>query len=309
MSFSGNVKEELRSKYSKSRHCMLAELGGIVSTEGVIQGDFHNLVLSTDNIILIEKYATLVKEIFHFDISKPLGKGNCLKILEALKFDLDEIKKIVESSNNAACEIKGCIVNGMLIQQDCCKRAFLRGTFLAVGTVSDPNKSYHLELVCLNERQAKQVQKTIDFFKLDAKIVQRKNHHVVYLKEGSQVSDFLNIVEAYNSLLALENVRILKDMRNSVNRKVNCETANISKTVNAAVRQIEDIEFIIDTIGLDKIPKQLKDIAVVRMDNPDMSLKGLGDLLDPPVGKSGVNHRLRKISVIADDLRAKQCDI
>ena len=98
-------------------------------------------------------------------------------------------------------------------------------------------------------------------------------------------------------------------MRNSVNRKVNCETANISKTVNAAVRQIEDIEFIIDTIGLDKIPKQLKDIAVVRMDNPDMSLKGLGDLLDPPVGKSGVNHRLRKISVIADDLRAKQCDI
>jgi hypothetical protein len=139
-------------------------------------------------------------------------------------------------------------------------------------------------------------------FETDAKIVERKERYVVYLKEGSQIVDMLNVMEAYVSLMNLENVRILKEMRNSVNRKVNCETANISKTVNAAVKQIEDITKIRDTIGLDELPPHLKEMALLRLEYPDAPLKELGNYLDPPVGKSGVNHRLRRLSEIADTI-------
>ena len=125
----------------------------------------------------------------------------------------------------------------------------------------------------------------------------------MYLKEGAQIVDMLNVMGAHVALMNLENVRILKEMRNSVNRKVNCETANISKTVNAAVRQVEDIQFIMDTKGLSSLPENLQEIAQVRLEHPDMPLKDLGTLLMPPIGKSGVNHRLRKISEIAEKLR------
>ena len=192
-----------------------------------------------------------------------------------------------------------------LFEQDEMKKAFLRGVFLAIGSISDPHKSYHLEMVCCNNKKALRIQKMMIFFNLDAKIVLRKNHYVVYLKEGSQICDFLSVIGAFQAMLELENVRILKDMRNTVNRKVNCETANIGKTVNAALRQIEDIELIKEKNELINLPDQLKEIAILRLENPDSSLKDLGTLLDPPVGKSGVNHRLRKISLIAEELRNK----
>ena len=145
-------------------------------------------------------------------------------------------------------------------------------------------------------------------FDLDAKIVERKKTYVVYLKEGSQIVDVLNIMEAHVGLLELENVRIMKEMRNSVNRKVNCETANINKTVSAAVRQIEDIKYIRDTVGFDRLHQGLRDVALTRLAYPDASLKELGELLDAPVGKSGVNHRLRRLSEIAVKLRDSKED-
>ena len=141
-------------------------------------------------------------------------------------------------------------------------------------------------------------------FEMDAKIVARKKYQVVYLKEGAQIVEMLGIMEAHVALMNLENVRILKEMRNSVNRQVNCETANISKTVNAAVKQLEDIEYIKQTAGIDSLPENLKEIALLRLEHPDATLGELGTYLDPPVGKSGVNHRLRKISAVADSLRA-----
>ena len=137
-------------------------------------------------------------------------------------------------------------------------------------------------------------------------ILLRKKHQVVYLKEGAQIVDMLNIMEAHVALMNLENVRILKEMRNSVNRKVNCETANISKTVTAAVKQLGDIEYIKQNAGLDSLPENLKEMALLRLEYPDTPLKELGTYLDPPVGKSGVNHRLRRISEIADELRGKE---
>lgn len=143
-------------------------------------------------------------------------------------------------------------------------------------------------------------------FSIEAKIVPRKKVFVVYVKEGSQIVDILNIMEAHVSLMDLENVRILKEMRNTVNRKVNCETANINKTVSAALKQIEDITYLRDTIGLGKLPAGLKETALARLENPEASLKELGELLSPPVGKSGVNHRLRKLGELADNVRQER---
>ena len=174
---------------------------------------------------------------------------------------------------------------------------------MAGGSISNPQKSYHFEIVCNSSSQAEQIQEILKGFDTDAKIVGRKSHYVVYLKEGSNIVDCLNVMEAYVSLMNLENVRILKEMRNSVNRKVNCETANIKKTVNAAVKQIEDIELIRDKTGLEKLPDVLTETERVRLEYPEATLKELGGYFDPPVGKSGVNHRLKKLSAIAEELR------
>ena len=190
----------------------------------------------------------------------------------------------------------------MLIKNSCCRRAYLRGAFLCAGSMSDPAKGYHLELVTDNERKAFQIQYLIREFELDAKVIRRKKYFVVYLKEGSNIVDFLNICEAHVSLMQFENERIVKEMRNSINRRVNCETANISKTVNAAAKQISDIEKIRDRIGFSNLPENLREMAIVRIEHPDASLKELGQYIVPPVGKSGVNHRLRKLSEIADDI-------
>ena len=172
--------------------------------------------------------------------------------------------------------------------------------------MSDPKKSYHFEIVCASEKMAHQIQELICGFSMDAKIVQRKKSYVVYLKEGSQIVDILNIMEAHISLMELENVRILKEVRNTVNRKVNCETANINKTVSAAVKQVEDITYLRDTIGFEKLSEGLEEVALARLSHPEATLKELGELLSPPVGKSGVNHRLRKLSEMAEKLRQKQ---
>lgn len=195
------------------------------------------------------------------------------------------------------------MVQNVVIQQSCCRRAFIRGAFLASGSLSDPEKFYHFEIVCATEEKAKQLQGIIATFDLEAKIVKRKRYYIVYIKEGSQIVDILNVMEAPVALMELENIRILKDMRNSVNRQVNCETANINKTVSAAVKQIEDIEYIRDTIGLENLPENLEEIARERVERPEATLKELGEALDPPVGKSGVNHRLRKLCDIAEQLR------
>lgn len=180
-----------------------------------------------------------------------------------------------------------------------------RGAFLSAGSISDPEKFYHFEITCASMRKAKQLQGLMASFDIEARIVLRKRYFVVYVKEGSQIAELLQIMEAPVALMELENIRIVKEMRNSVNRQVNCETANINKTVSAAVKQMEDIRYIQDTIGLESLPENLQEMARVRLERPEATLKELGEALEPPVGKSGVNHRLRKLSLMAEDLREK----
>ena len=194
-------------------------------------------------------------------------------------------------------------VNPLLLKNACCQRAFLRGAFLSTGSISDPAKGYHLEFVCTDAGKAAQIQEMLHNFDIEGKIVLRKKYHVVYLKEGESIVDLLNVCEAHVALMELENLRILKDMRNSINRRVNCEAANITKTVNAATRQIEDIEYIQSHGGLGMLPDNLREMAEVRMEYPDATLKELGEYLNPPVGKSGVNHRLQKLNEIAERLK------
>ena len=269
MSFSSDVKVELVKQFSKSKHCQVAELAAMIMQEG--------LYFESENPMLMEKYATLMKRAFAIDIDKPLDEAERNRIMEAIQ--------------------------SLYLEKMCCKRAFIRGAFLASGSMSDPNKAYHFEIVCRTPEQAQRLQELMAEFETEPKIVERKNHYVVYLKDGSQIVDMLNVMEAYVSLMNLENVRIIKEMRNSVNRQVNCETANINKTVNAAVKQIADIEFIRDTIGFDNLPAPLREMAQVRLEHREAPLKDLGTYMNPPVGKSGINHRLRKLAAIAEDLR------
>ena len=316
MSFSSRVKEELSRQLSSARHCQIAEIAAILSLCGRIhidEEDHYSIRIHTENVAVARKYLTLLKKAFNIgtDISIRRnaflkknrtytvvirGHEDSVRVLEACKL-LDEHGEVSENFS---------IVKNLVVQNPCCRRAFIRGAFLAAGSLSDPEKFYHFEIVCASEEKAKQLQAMIATFSIDAKIVVRKKYFVVYIKEGSQIVEILGVMEAHLSLMDLENIRILKEMRNSVNRQVNCETANINKTVSAAVKQLGDITYIRDTVGLDYLPETLAEIAQVRLDRPDATLKELGESLDPQVGKSGVNHRLRKISTIAENLRAQK---
>ena len=299
MSFSSEVKEELSKHPGKSRHCQIAELAALFVFDGKIEmtDSGCDMYLDSESEVVNRKYELLEQLLFQ---NRQSAQGVSEKQQKQRLYEMvkmwDEAKKI---------PVQADVVNGLLLQQSCCKRAYIRGAFLAGGSISDPNKAYHFEIVCRTMEQAAQLRDTINSFSMDAKIVERKKHYVVYLKEGSQIVDILNVMEAHVALMEFENIRIMKDMRNSVNRKVNCETANINKTVSAAVRQTEDIKYIQDTVGFDKLPEGLKDVALTRLTYPDATLKELGTLLENPVGKSGVNHRLRKLSEIAEKLRDK----
>jgi DNA-binding protein WhiA len=207
------------------------------------------------------------------------------------------MKKMLKLSDD------GMQIDELVLQQPCCKRAFIRGAFLATGSVSDPNKGYHFEIVCVSKEQADTLMAAMNFFEVGAKCVSRSGRYVVYLKEGAQIVEIFRVMEAAHSVMKLENIRVVKEVRGTVNRKVNCETANISKTVNTAVRQIEDIELIDAKLGLENLPEALQEIATVRREHPDTPLGSLGQYLDPPIGKSGVNHRLKKLASIAEGLR------
>jgi DNA-binding protein WhiA len=320
MSFSSDVKEELSLQISNARHCRLAELSAILSYEGHIKrsGKEIYLKLQTENLVVARKYFTLIRKTFNInnDVSvktnSSLNKSSVytliirnaldvIRIMQATKLPIGAMN--IQSEDADTHNERIGLANQLIIQNACCKRAFIRGAFLSSGSMSDPKKAYHLEIVVSGLDKAEQLRDIIQTFSIDAKIVIRKKNYVVYIKEGSQIVDLLNVMEAHIALMDLENVRILKEMRNSINRQVNCEAANINKTVTAASKQMDDILYIRDTVGLGDLADGLEDIARLRIDYPEASLKELGAMLLPPIGKSGVNHRLRKLSMIADQLR------
>ena len=219
----------------------------------------------------------------------------------------NELRTIVPKDTHCLrAELLAFLVSGLpappeekLYEKNCCKRAFLRGIFLRNGTMTDPEEIYNLEMVFRHPWLANEVMRLLVQFEIPGKMTERKGRYVVYLRDGDDISDFLRVLGANRSLLHMEDIRVVKDVRNRVNRRVNCETANIHKTAASSVRQIEDIRTIEERDGLESLPDPLKEIALVRLEYPEATLSELGDLLDPPVGKSGVNHRLRRLHEIA----------
>ncbi len=315
MSFSSKVKEELSKECNSPRHCCIAETAAIISMCGKVifdEKDHVRIEIHTENVTVARKYFTLLKKTYNINTDISIRHSSSLNKSRSyiLSVNDDETaRKILMTCRLmkpfGVIEEDFSISDSLIIQRECCKRAFIRGAFLASGSVSDPVKTYHFEIVCLSEAKAKQLQMIMETFNINARVIKRRKYFVVYVKDSSQVVDLLNIMGAYNALMDMENVRIVKDMRNNVNRKVNCETANINKTVSAAVKQIEDIRFIQMSSAFDELPESLQEMAELRVRYPEATLAELGQLLDTPVGKSGVNHRLKKISLFADELRER----
>lgn len=334
MSFSIKVKEEIGRHLSRGRHCQIAELLALVLATGEVSFQDGQLILllRPENDLTRKKICLLIDVLFDKHIIYELNEKNILisdrnmadHILQTIKLsdyvdfleedwlDEEELSQMEEDEityvSSHAISLQNCQFPKQVIQKDCCKKAFLRGIFLATGSVSDPHKAYHFEIVVRNKDMAVRIQEVIRSFSLDAKITKRKKYYIVYLKEGGMIVDMLKVMEASVNLMDMENVLIFKGMRNDINRRVNCETANIKKTVNAARRQIDDIEYIEKTKGLKYLNSSLREVALLRMEEPDANLSELGEMLNPPVSKSGVNHRLRKISEIAKKLRENNLD-
>ncbi|HHY14053.1 MAG TPA: DNA-binding protein WhiA [Thermoanaerobacterales bacterium] len=314
MLFSSRVKMELASIKSENRCCQYACLSSVIRMVGSIEikgSNKFNLKIVTRNGYLIRHTFRTIKKLF--DIvpklmvkkTKRLKKNNIYILLIESSSDTKEILKalnILHFNPNMGFYINYGIDKNT-VKNHCCKRAYLRCAFLGGGSITDPGKTYHLEFTCSNYKFAKDLSMLINSFGLKSKIIERKKYFMVYLKESEQISHMLNVMGAHSSLLEMENIRVIKGVRNTVNRLVNCDTANLNKTINASIRQVENIKLIEKKVGLKKLSKPLREIAELRLQFPDVSIKELGEMLQPPISKSGANHRLRKINYIATEIK------
>jgi len=313
MSFSADTKKEITTAELEKKCCCLAEIAGFIRVCGSIALSGNgkmDLKITTENPAAARHFAKGIKS--YFGVSTKLSTFQNVRLKKGYTYEL-----VIKAEKNSEMILRetgilvvkegwNSISEGIpewLLKKKCCRKAYLRGVFLGAGTVSDPEKSYHLELVSASELLAHDLKRLINSFGLKSKVVIRKKNYIVYLKEAEQVADFLNILGAHSKLLDFENIRIVKEMRNRTNRIVNCENANMDKTIDAAARQIANIRFIEETKGLAFLSEKLEKVARIRLENPEASLVELGEMLTPPLKKSGINHRLKKLDEIADGLR------
>lgn len=310
MSFSVDTKNELSRLNVEKKCCMLAEIAGFIRFCGSIRlaglGKFE-VVMSTENLAVLRHYKALIKGYFDLETKVAETEGHGIKKVSAYELRITSengseqvlreigILMVKEGSN--------FISDGIydpLIKTKCCKRAYLRGAFLGSGTIGEPEKGYHFEILCNTHKLAVDMAKLLNGFSaISAKIITRGKRYGVYLKDAEQIADVLKIMEVSAQLFKLEDVRMLKQIKNQSNRMRNCDTANVEKTVSAAEKQIKSIKTLIDHGVLEKLDKKLVNIAMVRLENPYASLAELGGLLESPLKKSGVNHRLKKLEVLA----------
>ncbi len=311
MSFSADTKEELARLRGQKSCCDLAELAALVRMDGTLKISAHQrytLIVTTESAPVARKIFRLVKDVLKSPVdivvrrNLRLRKNNSYMVRIYLR-DFEDLK------NLGLVDERGQIYHEIapgLIKKRCDQKAYLRGAFLAGGSINNPEGNYHLEIVSNDEQHANALCRLINRFKLGAKVSMRKHWYVVYIKESERIVEFIGFIGAHRALLEFENVRVLKDVRNQVNRLVNCETANLDKIVVAAVRQLENIQLIMDSVGLQSLPPALRDVAELRLKYTDASLKELGEMLRPKVGKSGVNHRMRKIDELAERIRTQK---
>ncbi|EGD49714.1 protein of unknown function DUF199 [Ruminiclostridium papyrosolvens DSM 2782] len=308
MSFSTVVKDELCRIELHEECCMKSEILGVILTGNLFSHEkvLRNTKVVTENAAFARRIYSIFRRIYGICPEVAIRRSSKLKKHISYSLTLvpnQMINRILYDFGISAFSGEEYIPTASTLEKVCCRKSFLRAAFLSGGSISDPEKTYHLEIATHNNMSAEIIKDLLNDYDINTKIIKRKGSFVAYIKEGEQIVDFLNIIGAHTALMELENVRILKDMRNSVNRIVNCETANLEKTVNASIRQIENIKYIQSTIGIDKLPENLAEIAEARLEFSDASLKELGEMLHPKLGKSGVNHRLRKLDEIADEIR------
>lgn len=302
MSFSADVKSELLSVEAENECCLHAFCYGLLLCSRSFS--YREISFLTEHSNIAQKYCEVLKTVcgvkpstqksdagkFHIEIKNAEDRAKIMKV-----FGYDEKSRTMR-------------INYANISEDCCKSAFLRGVFLSSGTVNDPNKRYHLEFVLPYKNLIKDLALFVSEFDefetgLEPKIIQRNSNYVMYFKGSEAIEDILTVMGAVNSSLQVMGVKMYKDMRNNVNRKLNFENANLDKTVGAASKQIDAISKIKNTIGIARLPLELQEIAKMRFDNPDMSLRELAENLSTPLSRSGVNHRLKKICDIADSIK------
>lgn len=290
--------------------CQRAELEAIMTANGRLRSVDGRLVLDieTENVAIARRIYTMLRDLYEVHPAVIVRKKMRLKKNNVYAIRLSAPRRLLEQLGFTV-PADGTVPDALLPiaekkRKPCCKRAYLRGAFLAAGSVNDPgSNSYHLEIGATTVELGDYVTALVNSYDLHAKTIQRKRNYVVYLKEGEKIVEFLSIIGAHQALLKFEDVRILKGMRNQVNRLVNCETANLNKTILAAVRQLEVIQLIQDRVGLSSLPDHLREVAELRLKYPDINLQELTNRLTHKVSKSGLNHRFRKLEQIADELR------
>ncbi len=315
MSFSSEAKEEMARIRVERPCCLLAELSGLSrggfleihgSARGALPVPGPKLYLAIEvelssvarRIINLAKHILGVHPVVH-GVKRPrFGRAICF--LVKIPVDREILLKLGITSADGSLQWK--LSKGVL-PHGCCPRAYLRGLFLGSGSISHPSKGHHLEIVVRNEDMADQAGQLLFDAGISVRLGARKDQVLLYLKEADHIADFLNLVGAHRALMAYENTRAMKEVKERVNRLVNAETANLAKSVEAAVNQIEDIKLIEARVGLSKLPAPLAEIAQLRLNQPEASLTELGEQCDPPVGKSGVNHRLRRLANLARKIK------
>lgn len=301
MSYSSDVKNELARLEGQKPCCEKAELLGVLRLSGalVLRGKNIGIHFSTENAALARRVLQVLKSNYPVQTEVVITRSRRLK-----KNNRYQVEVIPDSNVAKALQELQILPSGEderlnLLRKACCRKAFLRGVFMAGGSVSRPAGDYHLEIVTENEELARLIVKIMHGFSLSAKMTDRKNNYIVYLKDGDHITDFLSLIGAHQALLEFENVRIVKDMRNQVNRRVNCETANLNKVIRASVLQVACIRYLQEHGRYDLLPEKLKEAAELRLRYPDISLNELVEYTEGTVGKSGLNHRLKKIRQIA----------
>lgn len=308
VSFASEIKKELTAIEVESC-CTHAELTALIRMNGVISESKtkYTLDIQTENAAIARRIYSLIKQIYTEPVELLVRKRMKLKKNNVYIIRLNEdVKKLL--TKLALIKQSSAFVHKISqkhIQKDCCKRAYLRGAFLAGGSVNNPEtSSYHLEIFSFYKEHNHSLCKLLNSFDLRAREHERRNGYITYIKEAEKITELLIIIGAHNALFKFEDVRIVRDMRNSVNRLVNCETANLNKTISAAFRQVESIQVIAESIGIDQLPARLQVVAEARLQHQDVSLKELEEILkSEQVSKSGINHRLKRIDEIAQKIR------
>ncbi len=311
-SFAGIARDQLIRMPQGKTCCIVHELGALFKTAGSltfkgggkVQCAFRteNMALARRIMLLLKSRLQIVPSVYFVNHARLGGQKSCVLQLSEPDSKLLLIAlHMMEEGADGSLQLKRMLPRRALTRT-CCRRAFLRGAFLGSGYVSSPEKSYHLEIVAPDEAFAKMLVNLMQKSNLNAKIVDRKGAFIVYLKESQAIADFLTLIGAHDAVMRMEDIRVTKSVRNNVNRVMNCDHANMEKQLNASEKQTADIAALITAVGFDGLPLKLKDIAVLRLREPEASLKQLGEMLSPPLSKGGVSHRLRQIQELKEKM-------